>query len=461
MANIIRVVLEGSDQTGSAFASAARNARTFTTDLKVSSHVFRELGNVASEVGAGELSGLIGTFENATHSAVSLTKELGKSKLAIAALGVAVATAGFKVGTTLADALGFTGAGGEKAAAFNNQLSGIMRQIDAAQNRLTGGRGLSDELQRINEEITKLQEGQEAKGAFGGPSWLGGKAGMKAEEVEALVDKLRQLREVTLRIAESDAAMADADQFEEAKSKWEELIQVKYAAQDATLGLMNAETMRHQKALQEIGELVTTEQEKDSLIEAETQATEARKTQIRKDYADKQAQIAADLARKEQQIRQGALSAAGSLFGSLSALAAAQGRKGFALAQAFRYGETIVNTAAGVGRALADYPWPASAVIGALVAAAGAVQLATIASAKPSGQAHAGLTSVPEDATYRLVAGERVLAPTQNADLTEFLQGGGGQAVHNHVYLDGREILNYLGRASREGRLELDARSIV
>lgn len=42
----------------------------------------------------------------------------------------------------------------------------------------------------------------------------------------------------------------------------------------------------------------------------------------------------------------------------------------------------IVNTAQGVTRALAEYPWPFSMIVGAIVAAAGAIQIATISSAK-------------------------------------------------------------------------------
>jgi flagellar biosynthesis chaperone FliJ len=48
--------------------------------------------------------------------------------------------------------------------------------------------------------------------------------------------------------------------------------------------------------------------------------------------------------------------------------------------KAIALGETIVNTAAGVARALKDYPWPLSIIVGAIVAAAGAVQAKLIAS---------------------------------------------------------------------------------
>lgn len=463
MANLIRIILDGQDNSGAAFASASRNAKTLTADLRSSHAAFTQFGNIASSVGANSLAGLIGSFEMASASAAGLVGKLKDSKLAVAALGAAVGAAGFSVGRTFADWLGFTGASDEKAAAFNNQLAGIMRQIETAKSKLRGDGSIADELARINEEINKVEAGQEAKGAFGGPSFLGGKAGMKAEEVEALVGKLRELRQVTIEVGAATAASDDAEKTREYMALFDQLIQKRYESQNATLGLMNAETQRHEKNLQEIFSEFTIAQGRDNLFEAELLAHEDRKLQIKKEYAEKQAQVAADQARKEQQYRQATLSATAGLFGSLAGLAAAQGRKGFALAQAFRYAETIVNTASGVARALADYPWPYSTIVGGIVAAAGAVQLATIASAKPGGQAHSGLTSVREGGTFELVRGERVVAGPQNADLTEFLEQGrgGGRNVTVNFHMDGMMLGKAIGQLSRDGRLEIDARSVV
>jgi hypothetical protein len=48
-----------------------------------------------------------------------------------------------------------------------------------------------------------------------------------------------------------------------------------------------------------------------------------------------------------------------------------------------------------------------------MAAATGAIQVAKIIS-EPMPQAHGGLEYVPQDATYKLSKGERVLAPKQN-----------------------------------------------
>jgi len=100
-----------------------------------------------------------------------------------------------------------------------------------------------------------------------------------------------------------------------------------------------------------------------------------------------------------------------------------QARLAFAAEKAFNIAACIMNTATGIMKAY-DLPAPYSAIMATLVGVTGAVQLATIA-ATPMPQAHAGLTNVPADQTYLLSAGERVLAPQQNKDLTQALAGGG------------------------------------
>jgi hypothetical protein len=147
-----------------------------------------------------------------------------------------------------------------------------------------------------------------------------------------------------------------------------------------------------------------------------------------------------------------------SAFGSMAQLALTFGKKGFAAHQAFSYAEAIISVATGVARAL-ELPWPLNLAAAASVGAAGAVQIATIANTKPP-QAHAGASYIPEEATYLLSRGERVVAPQQNMDLTEFLAHGGGP-MHVTINLDGREILNYIGSASRSGQLEISAHAVV
>jgi hypothetical protein len=88
------------------------------------------------------------------------------------------------------------------------------------------------------------------------------------------------------------------------------------------------------------------------------------------------------------------------------------------------------------------------------VATAQAVQAGSMV-----GVAHAGLTYVPEERTYLLNAGERVLAPQQNTDLTEFLaaqgkSGGAGGDVSMAFYLDSEPFFKVIEKGVRDGRLK-------
>jgi hypothetical protein len=157
---------------------------------------------------------------------------------------------------------------------------------------------------------------------------------------------------------------------------------------------------------------------------------------------------------------QGILGATGSLFGSLAALSASHGKKMWGLTQAFRLAEAIVNTAAGVTQALGSFPPPYCFVVAALVAAAGAVQIATIAAAKPSGVAHGGLDYVPSTGTYVLERGEAVLQARQNQALGEFLESHQSSRPIV-VNVDGEPLFRLLSDGLRSGRIEVPTRALV
>lgn len=126
-----------------------------------------------------------------------------------------------------------------------------------------------------------------------------------------------------------------------------------------------------------------------------------------------------------QQQQQMEFQIAEGFLGSMASLASAFGKKGFKTYQALSAGKAVISTIAGVARALSEYTYPYSLIVGAGVLASGMAQVAKIKSQKPPA-AHGGLDYVPKEQTYLLDQGERVLSPNQNKDLTGFLQGGGG-----------------------------------
>ena len=90
-----------------------------------------------------------------------------------------------------------------------------------------------------------------------------------------------------------------------------------------------------------------------------------------------------------------------------------QARIAFIAYKAFMVAQTIMNTASAVVAQLANPTPYVGIALSAVAAAMGAIQVAKII-AEPMPQAHGGLEYVPEDATYKLSKGERVLAPRQN-----------------------------------------------
>lgn len=112
---------------------------------------------------------------------------------------------------------------------------------------------------------------------------------------------------------------------------------------------------------------------------------------------------------------------------------------------------------------------PAIAPGAAIAAAAAAGVLMTGVGAALSGQAHAGIDSIPREGTWLLDGGERVLSPAQNRDLTGYLQRansvdatskpGGGQMnvqVHNYastkvdVQQDGDQMKVFIREAKKQ-----------
>jgi tape measure domain-containing protein len=91
-----------------------------------------------------------------------------------------------------------------------------------------------------------------------------------------------------------------------------------------------------------------------------------------------------------------------------------QARVAFIAYKAMMIAQTVIATARGVMEAISTsgniY---VGIALAAVTAAMGAVQVAKI-TAEPMPQAHGGLEYVPEDATYKLSKGERILAPRQN-----------------------------------------------
>lgn len=136
------------------------------------------------------------------------------------------------------------------------------------------------------------------------------------------------------------------------------------------------------------------------------------------------------------------------LFGSMAQLAGAfaqgQGKaaeRAFKIQKALMYAQAIMNTAAGVSRALADYPAPTSYVYAAMAAAKGAVEVATISQQKFSGaydkggRIPAGKVGIVGERGMEFVEGPANVTGRQETArmLRQAADGGGGDVTNNNV----------------------------
>ena len=123
------------------------------------------------------------------------------------------------------------------------------------------------------------------------------------------------------------------------------------------------------------------------------------------------------------------LQAVSESFGNIARGAAAAGAAGFAIQKAAAAAESVTQGILATQKALAAAPPPFNFILAATVAAAAAINTGKIIASKPPAL-QAGLTEVPgsfnvDQFPAILAGGERVVGAEQNADLKEFLSGGG------------------------------------
>jgi hypothetical protein len=112
-------------------------------------------------------------------------------------------------------------------------------------------------------------------------------------------------------------------------------------------------------------------------------------------------------------------------FGQLAELAATQGRAMAGASKTLAIAAALIDAYRAANAALASVPYPFNFAAAALVLAEG---LANVQKIRQVNVAHGGMQDIPEDSTFLLQRGERVLSAGQNRDLTRFLAGEGRPA---------------------------------
>ena len=354
---------------------------------------------------------------------------------------------------------------------------------NAAFNRVLGNtKQLSKEMRSFGTVISNVGNASAALGntAFSG---LANKTAGLIMTGEALALTFRKvnltLKSTVIGLALAGAAYGVAKVMEyrdaveaaaEATKKLNDFITDSNVASmwDEDLKKMAELSVAHEKRLDQIEELAIARVD-PSLINKAVDAEEIRSSNDLLKVKLASSQKAIDKAEQEKKAKlQSTLAftqGSANMFGDLANASATFGKKAFGLTKALRIGEAIMNTATAVTNALAaPVPWPIPLVFAAAAAAAGAVQIGVIAASKPGGQAHGGLEYVPEESTFLLQRGERVIQPRQNAQLQDMLDrggSGGGGATQVTIIMDGRTLFKAIGQASADGRLTINARAIA
>lgn len=165
------------------------------------------------------------------------------------------------------------------------------------------------------------------------------------------------------------------------------------------------------------------------------------------------------------------------LLGNIASIGSAFGKKGFEIAKAANIAQSIMNTYQGATRALAEGGPFMGPALATTMTIAGLANVARIKQQKYSGQAHSGMDSVPQsmnNKSFLLKAGERVIQPTANKDLTNYLSenksGGGGHtfnitlnggATSQDAEMLAEEIKSILREQSERGEPIISAKGVV
>lgn len=494
MANNVEIGIQARDNTGPAMQSALNNSKKLSGEVKSLGGALNQVGNIASAFGNQHLAGLTaqaGIVANSFRSMREVILKVGLLKGSL--IGVALAMAGWVAQRAIAERQRIAEKIEEEKKA-HKELAASIEKTALAQKTLNeriaeGAIGASKggAMKESLETLAAHQAARKAGVVIGDPiTPLGTNPvkdamAIKPADVQKQLEEARKLVEdhhnkqwelydeiYEARKLKDDEAMERAEEQakrqqelidEQARRENQSLIaarsmdmQMDVEKQEKFAKLRAQEDADHEERLRKIAELNLEEEKSIDLA-------------IKSGRLKTQKLVGIDRLEQKEKILNFSKYAEGyaQISGSLASLAATQGKKGFKISQALRYGEAIMSTASGIARAYADYAWPYSMIVAAIVGAAGAAQIGAIASAKGP-QAHGGVESVPQDQTVLLQQGERVIKRDQNKRLMEIIDGeggGGGAMINLTVLLDSLPIMKAIGQASRDGRLTISARAVA
>lgn len=134
-------------------------------------------------------------------------------------------------------------------------------------------------------------------------------------------------------------------------------------------------------------------------------------------------------------------------------LAENRGKTMARIAKTLAISDALINAYLAANLVLARAPYPFNIPLSALVLAQG---LSNVDRIRKINIAHGGLEKVPEDATFLLRQGERVLSPNQNRELTRFLASSAPREERGTVQIENVNIHLLENATSGDALLAMD-----
>lgn len=454
MAVVNEYTLQGNDLVSPSLKSASANTKQLGREMKGFSAVMNQTGIVAALFGNTQLASVVNQFESAVIGTRQMTNELGKSKLAFAAVATAATAGGFAVGNYVRQFVPFFNEVDklEKAQGIMARIGEVSAQRLSLRDSASGA--FATQRAATDAEIGKL------KNRFGA---FGNRVEPTREEND-LIFQLEQLQAERAIKLEAEKEQTIGDMIR--KSKADIL-----ALEIEHLGTMAAEDIRYAEIKRALETNTVIDADgRNTLLEDAYRIHQLKMSAIHQAGQDRIVEQEKINKARRLAIQDQLLTSGSEMFGNLAIAAKAFGKKGLAVWKAFATAQAIIDTykaANAAYAALAGIPIVGPALGIAAAAAAIAAGLANVSAIQSTNanQAHGGLDYVPADSTFLLQQGERVVQRDQNERLTNFLDGGGGgggaKQYMVNIYLDAVAIARGLGQMSRDGRLEISARAIV
>lgn len=482
------ITIKGTDQSAGAVNSARENLKRLrqekiqlNNETKVLNSTFNSFGSLVSSIGGGLLGGMVQQIESVVINTRKMEAGLKSSTTALLGIAAAGAAAGVALGSAIGDVIESKAeeklkdqiklkeiiqtAQMETLAIVNKEAAAqqaINNSIDARAQQLLRMKNISTgEFIKAADALNKLRETNRVAQVAQADQEIARRRS-ESNEIYMQAEKLVKEFDDKMRAMKLDADLRAIDKQIEVEQ------QARQMREQSARVDFEVEQQRQAESMQGFFQMVQARQElwNNSLLNMRD-ATYRFAAAAAFAISDGIGNAVANIATGAQSASEAFKEFGRSLIAML-VKTAVQLVVNSVLAVAL---QGAISAAATAMAAVVASAWAAPAALvslatfGSNAAPATAALVSTVGVAQGlalGGKFHSGMDYVPAEGSYLLSRGERIIQPTANEALTEFLEGGGGggQMINITLNLDGAPLYRAMGRASRDGRLNISAKAV-